>query len=186
MARGHYGTGLRRRRMRRPGVAAIRRARGGAAPEFPGPDMTRRVIEAIGGGDRMYANIAAGGRQPGGHHPVRTLSRLAPGRTRLAAVSRAGATSGVAPQLAVCGVHQARGRLLHLGGHADGVQSRHRRTICEVGTMAAGTPTIASFTARGPTRPASTPRSAPCSARDSAPSASPTRSRSGCRLGLPC
>jgi uncharacterized protein len=27
--------------------------------EFPLPDMTRRVIEAIGGGDRTYANIAA-------------------------------------------------------------------------------------------------------------------------------
>jgi hypothetical protein len=32
---------------------------GALLAEFPAPDMTRRVIEAIGGGDRTHANIAA-------------------------------------------------------------------------------------------------------------------------------
>jgi hypothetical protein len=33
--------------------------------EFPAPDQSRRVLEAVGGGDRTHANIAgtAGGRQ---------------------------------------------------------------------------------------------------------------------------
>ena len=45
--------------------------------EFPGPDMTRRVIEAIGGGDRTYAT-SCGGRKPGGHHPAARCPRPAP------------------------------------------------------------------------------------------------------------
>jgi hypothetical protein len=42
--------------------------------EFPGPDMTRRVIEAIGGGDRTYANIAAEAGSRAGIIPSGTLS----------------------------------------------------------------------------------------------------------------
>jgi len=44
--------------------------------EFPGPDMTRRVIEAIGGGDRTYANIAAEAGSRAGTIPSGTLSPL--------------------------------------------------------------------------------------------------------------
>lgn len=44
--------------------------------EFPGPDMTRRVIEAIGGGDRTYANIAAEAGSRAGVIPSGTLSPL--------------------------------------------------------------------------------------------------------------
>ena len=42
--------------------------------EFPAPDMTRRVIEAIGGGDRTYANIAAEAGSQAGIIPSGTLS----------------------------------------------------------------------------------------------------------------
>jgi hypothetical protein len=42
--------------------------------EFPAPDMTRRVIEAIGGGDRTYANIAAEAGSRAGVIPSGTLS----------------------------------------------------------------------------------------------------------------
>jgi hypothetical protein len=42
--------------------------------EFPAPDMTRRVIEAIGGGDRTYANIAAEAGSRVGMIPSGTLS----------------------------------------------------------------------------------------------------------------
>ena len=42
--------------------------------EFPMPDMTRRVIEAIGGGDRTYANIAAEAGSRTGMIPSGTLS----------------------------------------------------------------------------------------------------------------
>lgn len=42
--------------------------------EFPAPDMTRRVIEAIGGGDRTYANIAAEAGSRTGVIPSGTLS----------------------------------------------------------------------------------------------------------------
>jgi len=44
--------------------------------EFPVPDMTRRVIEAIGGGDRTYANIAAEAGSRAGIIPSGTLSPL--------------------------------------------------------------------------------------------------------------
>ena len=42
--------------------------------EFPAPDMTRRVIEAIGGGDRTHANIAAEAGSRAGIIPSGTLS----------------------------------------------------------------------------------------------------------------
>jgi hypothetical protein len=42
--------------------------------EFPAPDMTRRVIEAIGGGDRTHANIAAEAGSRAGVIPSGTLS----------------------------------------------------------------------------------------------------------------
>lgn len=42
--------------------------------EFPSPDMTRRVIEAIGGGDRTHANIAAEAGSRAGVIPSGTLS----------------------------------------------------------------------------------------------------------------
>jgi hypothetical protein len=42
--------------------------------EFPAPDMTRRVIEAIGGGDRTHANIAAEAGSRAGTIPSGTLS----------------------------------------------------------------------------------------------------------------
>jgi hypothetical protein len=44
--------------------------------EFPEPDRTRRVLEAIGGGDRTYANIAASAGSRGGVVPSGTLSPL--------------------------------------------------------------------------------------------------------------
>jgi len=44
--------------------------------EFPGPDMSRRVIEAIGGGDRTYANIAAEAGSRTGMIPSGTLSPI--------------------------------------------------------------------------------------------------------------
>jgi hypothetical protein len=42
--------------------------------EFPAPDMARRVIEAIGGNDRTYANIAAEAGSRAGAIPSGTLS----------------------------------------------------------------------------------------------------------------
>jgi len=42
--------------------------------EFPAPDMTRRVIEAIGGGDRTHASIAAEAGSRAGVIPSGTLS----------------------------------------------------------------------------------------------------------------
>jgi len=42
--------------------------------EFAAPDMTRRVIEAIGGGDRTHANIAAEAGSRAGVIPSGTLS----------------------------------------------------------------------------------------------------------------
>ena len=42
--------------------------------EFPVPDVTRRVIEAIGGGDRTFANIAAKAGSRAGMIPSGTLS----------------------------------------------------------------------------------------------------------------
>jgi len=42
--------------------------------EFPAPDMTRRVIEAIGGGDRTHASIAAEAGSRAGIIPSGTLS----------------------------------------------------------------------------------------------------------------
>jgi AAA+ ATPase superfamily predicted ATPase len=44
--------------------------------EFPDPDRTRRVLEAIGGGDRTYANIAATAGSHSGVVPSGTLSPL--------------------------------------------------------------------------------------------------------------
>jgi uncharacterized protein len=44
--------------------------------EFPAPDMTRRVIEAIGGGDRTHANIAAEAGSRAGVVPSGTLSPI--------------------------------------------------------------------------------------------------------------
>jgi hypothetical protein len=42
--------------------------------EFPAPDVTRRVIEAVGGGDRTHANIAAEAGNPAGAIPSGTLT----------------------------------------------------------------------------------------------------------------
>ncbi len=57
--------------------------------EFPAPDVTRRVIEAIGGGNRTYANIAAEAGSRAGIVPSGTLSpilhRLAEEKRLLAA-----------------------------------------------------------------------------------------------------
>jgi uncharacterized protein len=44
--------------------------------EFPSPDMTRRVIEAIGGSDRTHANIAAEAGSRAGVIPSGTLSPI--------------------------------------------------------------------------------------------------------------
>jgi uncharacterized protein len=44
--------------------------------EFPAPDVTRRVIEAIGGADRTHANIAAEAGSRGGDLPSGTLSPI--------------------------------------------------------------------------------------------------------------
>jgi uncharacterized protein len=44
--------------------------------EFPAPDMARRVIEAIGGGDRTHANIAAEAGSRAGVIPSGTLSPI--------------------------------------------------------------------------------------------------------------
>lgn len=44
--------------------------------EFPDPDQSRRVLEAIGGGDRTYANIAATAGSRSGVVPSGTLSPL--------------------------------------------------------------------------------------------------------------
>lgn len=49
---------------------------GALLAEFPIPDMTRRVIEAIGGGDRTHANIAAEAGSRAGLIPSGTLSPL--------------------------------------------------------------------------------------------------------------
>jgi uncharacterized protein len=42
--------------------------------EFPAPDVTRRVIEAVGGGDRTHANIAAEAGSRAGAVPSGTLT----------------------------------------------------------------------------------------------------------------
>jgi AAA+ ATPase superfamily predicted ATPase len=42
--------------------------------EFPNPDMTRRVIEAVGGGNRTHANIAAEASSRSGAVPSGTLT----------------------------------------------------------------------------------------------------------------
>jgi AAA+ ATPase superfamily predicted ATPase len=42
--------------------------------EFPAPDVTRRVIEAVGGGDRTHANIAAEAGSRAGAIPSGTLT----------------------------------------------------------------------------------------------------------------
>jgi hypothetical protein len=42
--------------------------------EFPAPDITRRVIESVGGGDRTHANIAAEAGSRAGAVPSGTLS----------------------------------------------------------------------------------------------------------------
>jgi len=42
--------------------------------EFPAPDVTRRVIEAVGGGDRTHANIAAEAGSRAGAIPSGTLA----------------------------------------------------------------------------------------------------------------
>jgi hypothetical protein len=47
---------------------------GALLAEFPAPDMTRRVIEAIAGGDRTHANIAAQAGSRAGVIPSGTLS----------------------------------------------------------------------------------------------------------------
>lgn len=44
--------------------------------EFPAPDNTRRVIEAVGGGNRTYANIAAEAGSRAGAVPSGTLTPL--------------------------------------------------------------------------------------------------------------
>jgi uncharacterized protein len=44
--------------------------------EFPAPDLTRRVIEAIGGSDRTHANIAAEAGSRAGGIPSGTLSPI--------------------------------------------------------------------------------------------------------------
>jgi hypothetical protein len=44
--------------------------------EFPSPDLTRRVLEAIGGGDRTHANIAATAGSRQGALPSGSLSPL--------------------------------------------------------------------------------------------------------------
>lgn len=44
--------------------------------EFPSPDLARRVVEAIGGGDRTHANIAATAGSRSGALPSGTLSPL--------------------------------------------------------------------------------------------------------------
>lgn len=49
---------------------------GALLAEFAVPDMTRRVMEAIGGGDRTYANIAAEAGSRAGVIPSGTLSPL--------------------------------------------------------------------------------------------------------------
>ena len=49
---------------------------GALLAEFPVPDMARRVIEAIGGGDRTHANIAAEAGSRAGLIPSGTLSPL--------------------------------------------------------------------------------------------------------------
>ena len=53
----------------------------GLLAEFPAPDVTRRVIEAVGGGDRTHANIAAEAGSRAGAIPSGTLRfHLAIGR----------------------------------------------------------------------------------------------------------
>ncbi|HEU5157683.1 MAG TPA: ATP-binding protein [Streptosporangiaceae bacterium] len=44
--------------------------------EFPNPDLSRRVLEAIGAGDRTYANVAATAGSRAGALPSGTLSPL--------------------------------------------------------------------------------------------------------------
>lgn len=44
--------------------------------EFPGPDVTRRVIEAVGGGNRTHANIAAEAGSRTGELPSGTLTPI--------------------------------------------------------------------------------------------------------------
>jgi uncharacterized protein len=66
--------------------------------EFPAPDMTRRVIEAIGGGDRTHASIAAEAGSRAGVIPSGTLSpllhRLVAGKHVLAAEEPLSVRSG--------------------------------------------------------------------------------------------
>src|SRR5215469_9306885 len=44
--------------------------------EFPTPDLARRVLEAVGGGDRTFANIAVTAANPQGMLPSGSLSPL--------------------------------------------------------------------------------------------------------------
>ena len=44
--------------------------------EFPAPDITRRVIEAVGGGNRTHANIAAEAGSRTGAVPSGTLTPI--------------------------------------------------------------------------------------------------------------
>jgi hypothetical protein len=44
--------------------------------EFPAPDVTRRVIEAVGGGNRTHANIAAEAGNRTGAVPSGTLTPI--------------------------------------------------------------------------------------------------------------
>ena len=57
--------------------------------EFPAPDMTRRVIEAIGSRDSLQRATTA-------------IPGFEPGRTALAAVSRTGVSASASGQLALC------------------------------------------------------------------------------------
>lgn len=49
---------------------------GALLAEFPSPDVSRRVIESIGGADRAYANIASEAGSPAGAVPSGTLSPI--------------------------------------------------------------------------------------------------------------
>ncbi|HEY1616056.1 MAG TPA: DUF234 domain-containing protein, partial [Streptosporangiaceae bacterium] len=57
--------------------------------EFPGPDQARRVLEAVGGGDRTHANIAA---TAGSRHGVLPSGSLSPLLRRLVEEKRVLAT----------------------------------------------------------------------------------------------
>lgn len=45
--------------MQRPGVAALGIPEAALLAEFPDPDVARRVIEAVGSGNRTHASIAS-------------------------------------------------------------------------------------------------------------------------------